>query len=275
MNLNNIRIGELKEVFDALEEAFASTQTDYYLIGALARDIWYARGKKTYRGTKDVDFAVLVGSQQDYEAIKEYLKTHKNFTDTKGNSFVMLTPNGMQVDILPFGSIELDGRVGIDGTGLTSIRVTGFQEVYQTGTEPVTTETGNRLNIATLPSIVLLKLIAFDDRPEQRSKDARDIANILQHYFELQSDFIYDHHSDLFVTAPDLSLELIAAQVIGREIKRMAATNEPLYQRLQHILKEHIAQAAESPFIEQMVVETHISADEHVDRLHALLTGMS
>jgi hypothetical protein len=45
MNLNNIREGELKEVFDALEEAFAATGTDYYLIGALARDIWYARGK--------------------------------------------------------------------------------------------------------------------------------------------------------------------------------------------------------------------------------------
>lgn len=49
-------------------------------------------------------------------------------------------------------------------------------EVYQSGTEEVEMETGHNFKIATLPSIVLLKLIAFDDRPEKRSKDARDIA---------------------------------------------------------------------------------------------------
>ena len=37
MNLNSVREGELKEVFDALEEAFAATGTDYHIIGA---EIW-------------------------------------------------------------------------------------------------------------------------------------------------------------------------------------------------------------------------------------------
>ncbi len=32
MNLNSIREGELKDAFDALEEAFAATGTDYYII---------------------------------------------------------------------------------------------------------------------------------------------------------------------------------------------------------------------------------------------------
>ena len=102
MNLNNIREGELKEAFDALEEAFAATGTDYYIIGALARDVWYSRGSKTFRQTKDVDFAVMVGSNDDYNAIKQYLKANKNFVDSKGNAFVMYTASGVQVDILPF-----------------------------------------------------------------------------------------------------------------------------------------------------------------------------
>jgi hypothetical protein len=42
MDLSNIREGELKEVFDELEEAFEYLKIDFYLIGALARDIWYA-----------------------------------------------------------------------------------------------------------------------------------------------------------------------------------------------------------------------------------------
>lgn len=55
MNLGSIREGELKEVFDAVEEAFNATGTDYYIIGAMAKDIWYSRRSKAMRQTKDVD----------------------------------------------------------------------------------------------------------------------------------------------------------------------------------------------------------------------------
>jgi predicted nucleotidyltransferase len=101
MNLDNIREGELKEVFDALEEAFEQSGADYYVIGALAKDIWYSRGEKIMRQTKDVDFAIQVVSQEEYDAIRKYLKEKKGFIDYKGNEFVMLTPNGVHVDILP------------------------------------------------------------------------------------------------------------------------------------------------------------------------------
>ena len=39
MNLENIREGELKEIFDILENAFKENDIDFYLIGAIARDI--------------------------------------------------------------------------------------------------------------------------------------------------------------------------------------------------------------------------------------------
>lgn len=126
MSLNNIREGELKEAFDALEEAFAATGTDYYIIGALARDVWYSRGTKTFRQTKDIDFAVLVGSTEDYNAVKQYLKENKSFVDSKGNLFVMHTPAGVQVDILPFGEIKIADAVNLAGAESRSIKVNGF-----------------------------------------------------------------------------------------------------------------------------------------------------
>ncbi len=46
MSLREIREGELHEVFTALEVAFSATGTDFYIIGAIARDVWYARDKK-------------------------------------------------------------------------------------------------------------------------------------------------------------------------------------------------------------------------------------
>jgi predicted nucleotidyltransferase len=164
MSLKIIREGELKEVFDALEEAFNATGTDYYLIGAFARDIWYTKGNKNFRQTKDVDFAVLVGSASAYEAIKEYLKQHKNFQDTKGNSFVMFTSSGVQIDILPFGNIEIDDAVDIQGGGLTNIKVNGFMEVYQGGTTEIKTETGHNFKVATLPSIRELQIFHLTRR---------------------------------------------------------------------------------------------------------------
>lgn len=48
MILNLSNNPDLKEVFVALEDAFVSTGIDYFLIGAQARDHWYAAGGKNH-----------------------------------------------------------------------------------------------------------------------------------------------------------------------------------------------------------------------------------
>ena len=275
MNLNSIREGELKDAFDALEEAFAATGTDYYIIGALARDVWYSRGSKSFRQTKDIDFAVLVGSTEDYNAVKQYLKENKNFLDSKSNAFAMHTNLGIQVDILPFGEIEIDDAVNFAGAGLTSIKVNGFREVYDSGTAEVKMETGHNFKIATLPSIVLLKLISFDDRPEQRSKDPRDIANIIAHFFDLQGDLIFNEHNDLFTEDVKAdALDEISATVIGKEIKKICAANEKLLGRLNQILQSHIAQKEESLFVRNMVAETGGDVEKSVMLLQNIQSSL-
>ncbi|MDB5245616.1 MAG: hypothetical protein JWQ40_10 [Segetibacter sp.] len=268
-----VRGGDLKEVFDALEEAFKAIGIDYYLIGAIARDIWYSGSDQIFRQTKDVDFAVLVGSKLEYEAVKQYLKENKNFQDTKGNSFVMLAPEGIQIDILPFGAIEIDDRVDVEGGGLTSIKVNGFMEVYLSGTEKIETETGHQFKVATLPSIVLLKLIAFDDRPEKRTKDARDVANILAHFFDLQAELIYNEHNDIFGNE-DQTLEEISAIVIGRELKKICSTNQSLLERLRQILQNHIALKENSVFIRNMVAETDGTVENKIRLLQKVLASL-
>jgi len=257
MSLNEIREGELKEVFGAIEQAFKAIGTDFYIIGAVARDVWYAKGNKSFRRTKDVDFAVLAGSQEEYLVLRKYLKEHYNFQDIKQNAFVMFAPGNIQVDILPFGEIEINDAIDFKGQGLTSINVNGFSEVYQSGTTTMELQTGHNFKIATLPSIVFLKLIAFDDRPEHRTKDARDIANIIDHFFDLQADLIYGNRVDLFEDENDQrTLQDISAIVIGREIKQICAGNNSLLERIRNILKAHIQLAENSPFIRNMVEET-------------------
>jgi len=277
MDLSNLREGELKEIFDGLEEAFQATGADFFIIGALAKDIWYAKGDVVSRQTKDVDFAVLVGSQQNYEAIRNYLKENKNFLDTKGNSFVMLSPSGIQVDILPFGEIEIDDGVTFVGGGLDCIKVNGFMEVYQSGTEDLLLDTGHQFNVATLPSIVLLKLIAFDDRPEKRSKDARDIADIIHQFFDLQPTLIYsEEHLDLFSDdVEEKTLLEISSVVIGREIKKIISTNANLSERIKQILQNHIDKQDESLFIKNMMAETRSTVEQAVGQLKNILQGLT
>jgi predicted nucleotidyltransferase len=272
--LKQISLEHLKEVLDVLEEVFAELNIDFYMIGAIAKEYWYTQGNKRMRQTKDVDFAVFVASHEEYEAVLNRLKDH-HFVNTRENAFVMISPQGIQVDLLPFGAIAIDEGVELTGEGMTSIRVNGFNEVYQAGTAEVVVNTGHVFKAATLPAIVLLKFIAYDDRPEKRQKDARDIAGIVQHFFELQSDLIYENHHDLFAEGqPDRELEEIAAIAIGREMRRICMENPALKDRMEAILGTHIEKGQASAFIQQMVGETNRPVEIIIGWLQEVKSGL-
>ena len=61
--------------------------------------------------------------------------------------------------------------------------------------------TGKRRNIETAQR---------DDRPEIRSDDIVDVAIIINHYFELEENLIYDQHVDLF-TKDIYDLKILSA----------------------------------------------------------------
>ena len=274
MNLNKIRQGELKPVFNALEETFNALSIDFYLIGAIARDIWYAKGNTVSTGTRDVDFAVFIATQENYNLLKTYLVQQKKFVESKTNAFAIISPEGFAVDMLPFGEINKDEKINIQSEGLTSIHLDGFKEVYESGTETLELETGHAFEVATLPSIVLLKLISYDDRPDQRLKDPRDIASIIQNYFDLQSDNIYENHTDLFDDA-NFTLQKAGARVIGREIKTIIESNTGLVKRIIGILTDHINQADESIFSRNMLSGDDFVLSVAIDWLNEILKGIT
>src|SRR5690348_13279341 len=78
MSLETIKDEELKQVFIELEEAFQAIGRDFYLVGAQARDIWFAREGIMQRQTKDIDVAVYIANPEDYRAVKDYLAKQKN-----------------------------------------------------------------------------------------------------------------------------------------------------------------------------------------------------
>ena len=229
------------EMLTALERGFKKFHVDFYLVGAVARDVWMTaiNAIPPSRITRDIDFAIFIEDKGTYQKLKRYLIEIEHFHPSKENTFVLLWQGRMQVDLLPFGNIEDENaKVSFEGTGLTSLNMPGFMEIYESGLPEVELEGKHRFKFCTLPGIVILKLIAWEDRPEIRRDDLKDILIILAHFFEMYTDQIYAHHSDLFGDN-DFELNLIASRVMGREMKKIAIRNEKLNERLTNLLEKN------------------------------------
>lgn len=227
-----------KKLFEILVPIFDELDVGFYLIGAIARDAWFAIEGVSVRATTDIDMALLIGREEQYQQVKEQLIERHGFRKANDNAYKLHTPFGYPVDLVPFGAVEIDEAVEIEGSGLTFVHVTGFGEVFKSGVKNVDLSEGLSFSIATLPSLVLLKLIAYDDRPEDRVRDLHDIANILEHYFNIESELIYDKHTDLFSRDDEsYDLEEVSARVIGRELRSVLSRNEKLRNRFLNILK--------------------------------------
>ncbi len=238
---------ELSLLLSALERGFEKFGIDFYLIGAVARDIWMSGINKIFprRTTGDIDFAVLINDKGLYEKLKDYLIKVEGFQATKENAFVLLK-NSTEVDLLPFGAIEDENnRITVQGTGYTTIDVPGFRELYDINLPILELNDSHKFKFSTLPGIVLLKLLAWDDRPEHRRDDIKDISDILNHFFDMYDHEIWTNHNDLFEN-DDNSLSLIAAQVMGREISKIAKPNKKLFARINTILEVNTTDTATS-----------------------------
>jgi predicted nucleotidyltransferase len=270
---NKIRSGgNYKEIFEALERGFSKFRIDFYLVGAIARDVWM-RGvyeKPPKRATSDIDFGIMIKDSYLFDELKEYLIEEEGFVQYKENAFVLIWKDKTQVDLIPFGGLENEGVVTVRGTGFTSMNVEGFQEVFEQASEEVQTE-DLHFRVCTLAGIVILKLIAWDDRPEMRGDDIDDIAEILKNYFHFNSDAIFEHHNDLF---GDNDLDEIAVQYLGREIGKIISVNEKLITRVKRILKKGLSDRDSNNLDELLARESHETIDYSRSLISHILAGI-
>ena len=253
VDLSKARFEKFRSVFDNLGNALKEADIDFYVLGALARDMLFSKEQINTRTTADVDLAVYINMKDGdkYRSLRKDLIENYAFIASKENNFALISHDGVTIDLLPFGEIEMEDGVEFKGEGLSNIKVNGFKEVHLKGLEEVETQNNEFFKVAKLSSIILLKLIAYDDRPENRTNDPGDIASIIGNYFELRSEYIYENHSDLFDN--DMDLTVLAAHVIGREMKPILQENDALNERIVSILKMHITQGEKSSLILGMI----------------------
>lgn len=227
------------EMLSDMEPILKSLGIEFYIVGAIARDIQLGDHVNT-RKTKDVDIAIQVGNEKQFIALKELLIASGDFEAHPKEAIKLFYKSALEIDLLPFGDIENDDReIRLSEPTLFVINMPGFREAYPFVTE-LHLQSGQQLKICSLEGLVMLKLIAYGDKPS-RTKDIADIDHIIQNYFDLFQDNVYDDHfdaMDLYETENIEYLTLVGARVIGRKIKLILNTDEELLSRIANTLEK-------------------------------------
>ncbi|MBS2100722.1 hypothetical protein [Carboxylicivirga linearis] len=247
MNTSNQSYKELaipyfKETFECIDKIMKAHNIPYYLIGvsAIALEL-LKKGIKPSIGTKDIDFAIMISSMAEYERISDAL-IENGYNKVKAPWTFYSDKFNVAIDILPFGEIEEQDTINFNKR-YSDLHVLGFTEVLEEAVSIPIEE--KMVNIPPLPGMIILKLVAWSDRPEERDNDLADILKIIKHYFDLEFDDIVENHNDIFPD-DDFDQMKIAAEVLGRKAGVFLNKSETLSQRIHSVLKENLSDASMS-----------------------------
>ena len=187
-------------IIRAVVDASTHLGLDAFMVGATARIILLENvfGLHAGRATRDIDFAFAVENWEQFQAIKRYLITHKEYEeDTQAvHRLRYQLPGGDSqylIDLIPFGGVECEENTITWPPDMSVVmNVAGFRDAQATAVK-VEVEPGLALSIASVSGIAVLKIFAWVDRRHKNPKDAMDMRVLLQQYHQAgNQERLYD-----------------------------------------------------------------------------------
>lgn len=185
LNISSDKIDNplLVELLGQLNRTFSKIGSDFFVIGATARDIILRvlANTSARRKTKDLDIAIAVTGWDKYNEICQAL-----IADGLGKSTQQAQRfyfGDYEVDIVPYGAVaKEDDNIYWPPEETIAMSVKGLDEVLS---EAITVSIDNELEIkiASLHGLFLLKLNAWLDRNIGTNKDAEDMWYIVDNYY--------------------------------------------------------------------------------------------
>ena len=224
--LDPVRLEVLRQVDRVVREL----ALDYFVVGAMARDILLngVFGLSAGRATRDVDLAVAVEGWPQFEAIKVRLVGTGAFvSDERAAERLYHRPasagRGYPLDLVPFGGVERPGnKIAWPPDGSVVMNVAGYGEALASAV-PVEVEPGFAVRVASLQGLAILKLIAWADRGTGDPRDAIDLATLLRRYGAAgNEDRLYGTEIGVLEVV-NYDLDLAGARLLGMDAGRMAA----------------------------------------------------
>jgi len=260
------------ELLALIHQVTLEMGVEYLVIGATARDLvmHYGYGARIQRATEDLDFAIQIESWDSFAEIKDRLIA-KGFKDIQSPQRVV-SPTGMQVDIIPFGGIaDKNSNIRWPPAGDVEMDVAGFDEAHKSAIQVlIQQDPPIQIPVASPQGLALLKLIAWDDRGHDlRAKDAKDLAYLLESYqcVEKVIDRVYE--IDGLMQRYDWDVDQGSAHLLG--IDTLDITGRETKTKVSKILNANLQVKAANYLVEEMCSQI----DEEYDNKRRLLTAFS
>jgi predicted nucleotidyltransferase len=185
------------------------------LVGAGARILVFdSRYNAQGRSTTDWDWGIKVKSWKEFEALVEVMVqgTSPLFRGTQTLHRFEHIETQTPLDLVPFGSLA-EPNQAIEWPNERSMNVLGYEEALVQA-EEVAIEENWTIKVASVPSLVVLKLIAWKDRGSK--KDLDDVILMLQNYFE---DDMYERLKKPLISGA-IDVEYMGAFDLGQDIRK-------------------------------------------------------
>ena len=153
----------------------AKRESITWSLGATARSLisFDLLGRSPERHTEDVGIAAEVDSWDEFDSLVGKLQRH-------GKSVHKFIVEGTEVDVVPYGGIEQEDR-RIVWPDDHEMNVLGLREAVHTA-QVVLLPDGVTIKVPSIPALALLKLLAWEDRHHDDTRDALDLATMIGWY---------------------------------------------------------------------------------------------
>jgi predicted nucleotidyltransferase len=267
----DLAIPYFNEVFQIVDEVLTKLEIPYYLIGVSAIALELLKSDiKPSRGTKDIDFAIMIASLKEFDDIVAGLEG-KGFHKAKAPWTLFHPDYNVAIDLLPFSQIEEKDTVGFNER-YTDLHVLGFKEVLSE-TEQVPIEE-KIAQIPPLHGMIILKLISWSDRPEERDNDLKDILIIIKNYYEIDWDEILTNHYNA-IPEGDFDKFIIAARVLGRKAAEVLSKSKRLEERVLEVLRNNSENIRNTPIGEEWAQQNDWTVEYAVQIIKEFMKGIS
>lgn len=259
------------DVLRAVHAAAHAQKLDFFIAGALARDIWldYIYQVPVARLTRDIDVGIQVSSWIEFEGLRERLISDAAFTpDVHRLHRLFMSSSGVPLDIVPFGGVEdSERRIAWPPEGETVMSLLGFAEAFRAA--PLL-ELAPQLSVrvTSLAGLAALKLFSWSERGRETNRDAVDFWLILRNYGDPCHRERLLLEEDEMLTAEDHDVSRAGARLLGADMGRVlggqgaallsgllaAELNDTHSQRLLNVvLKQATAEDDYTQFREQLL----------------------
>jgi predicted nucleotidyltransferase len=168
----------------------------------------------------------------------------------------IVSARGIAFDLVPAGP-KLRAAGTFDWGDGVLMNLVGADLAFHHATEVVLHDTP--IAVAPPPVVVMLKMVAFLDRPAQRIRDLTDIGHLLAYYIGDDDDRRFDEGLGL-----DLELEQVSAYLLGTDVGAIVGDEPALGAVLERFLRQ-----VEGPLLLELARQLSRS-----DRADVMMSGL-